>query len=124
MKKFILVLLMAVCSVYSFAERWHCYMSNDDTEAYYDVDNKNICFDEVGIYDSCTRNGDTYWLVEDVQLSERGMGEDFVHYVNATKYGFVIVLKGHKTYYLYWLGYKTDYLGNKYHTFAWVETNE
>lgn len=124
MKKFILFVLMALMTFGAFADRWHCYISNDATEAYYDVDNKDTCFDEVGVYDVCVRNGDTYWLVEDVQLSERSMGDDYVHYVNATKYGFVEIRKGSEWYVLYWLGYKTDYMGNKYHTWAWVEVNE
>ena len=121
MKKFILMALLTVCSVFAFAQRLHCYITNDTTKAYYDIDNKDVYFTEEAIYDGW---GDTYWLVEDVQLSERSMGDDFIHYQNATKYGMVVVYKGSETYALYWLGYKTDYMLNKYHTFAWVEVNE
>lgn len=120
MKKFVLVILMAVCSVFAFSERWHCYMSNDTTEAYYDIDNKNTYFDEEAVYDT----GCTYWLVEDVQLSEKGMGSDYVHYINATKYGEVKIFKGSEMYVLCWLGFKTDYMGNKYHTWAWIDAGE
>ena len=124
MKKFILVLLMAVCSVCAFSERIHRYMSNDDTEAYYDVDDKGEYFTEEEIYDHCVQNGYLYWLVEDVQLSEESMGDDYIHYINATKYSSVGIIEGSKLYGLYWLGYKEDYMGNKYHTFAWVYMGE
>lgn len=117
LKKIILIVLMAVCSVCAFAERLHCYMSNDTTKAYYDVDTKDTYHNEKQVYDT----GCPYWLVEDVQLSEKSMGEDYIHYLYATKYGDVGIHKGSELYVLCWLGYKTDCLGNKYHTWAWIK---
>ena len=120
MKKFVLVLLMAVCSVFAFSERWHCYMSNDTTKAYYDIDEQYTYYTEEVVYDT----GYTYWLVEDVQLSKKSMGEDYVHYEKATKYGHVVIYKGSEMYILCWLGYKEDYMLNKYHSFAWIDAGE
>jgi hypothetical protein len=119
MKKLIFDILMAVCSVCAFSERMHCYRDNDIDTAYYNVDNKGGYFTEEEVYDLCVQNGCSYYLVEDVQLSEESMGVDYIHYLNATKYASVAIKKDSKWYGLYWLGYREDYMGNKYHTFAW-----
>ena len=123
-KLFTIVTILIISLAGVFAERWHCYMSNDTTEAYYNIDYKGTYFDEEGVYDVCARDGSTYWLVEDVQLSKKSMGEDYIHYLNATKYGYVEITKGSETYVLYWLGCKTDYMMKEYHTWAWVDVAE